>query len=379
MQQGQGYPRRSGEAGEGEDGGSHQNRSRESEAPFEAQQRGHETQYGQGQSSASRGGYPDYSQDRAQDIRAGGQGTPHAGPRDQGEEPLYGARVGQSSGGAYGPTWSGYAGYGQSASQGGYSQGGYGQSGGVQSGYSGGGYDQRYGYRPEYHAGMHGGAQGYGGYQQRYGQQRYPASEFQGPRQDLAGDRDRPGSAWRYGSQAGRPAPLDPFTQHEPLGDPGRGRGAYGQWTPEEMRSLPQRSDQYAPPRETWPVRPAAHNRGTPPRGYKRSDDRITEDVCERIIDAGLDAGGVEVTVRSGVVTLSGEVRERADKYRMEQIAAEVSGVTDVENSLRMRKDRGPDPEHTSGGRGGGRLGASNRHESATENQSRNAGHSREY
>lgn len=80
-----------------------------------------------------------------------------------------------------------------------------------------------------------------------------------------------------------------------------------------------------------------ARRRGVAPRGYQRSDDRIREDVCERLMDDGLDCGGLEVTVRSGIVELSGEVEQRSDKHRIEQVAANVSGVSDVNNQLRVR------------------------------------------
>src|SRR5882724_11631017 len=49
--------------------------------------------------------------------------------------------------------------------------------------------------------------------------------------------------------------------------------------------------------------------RGRGPRGYKRSDDRIREDVNDRLSDQPrLDASGIDVTVNNGVVTLSGTV-----------------------------------------------------------------------
>ena len=81
--------------------------------------------------------------------------------------------------------------------------------------------------------------------------------------------------------------------------------------------------------------------RGTPPRSYKRTDDRIMEDVCERLMDEGLDCGNVEVTVVSGVVTFTGDVREREDKHRIERIAENISGVQDVDNKLKLSKKSG--------------------------------------
>jgi osmotically-inducible protein OsmY/sporulation protein YlmC with PRC-barrel domain len=76
-------------------------------------------------------------------------------------------------------------------------------------------------------------------------------------------------------------------------------------------------------------------HRGRGPRGYKRSDDRIREDVNDRLSDDPLlDASGIDVVVNDGVVTLSGTVNDRTDKRRAEDITLMVPGVTDVLVSL---------------------------------------------
>ncbi|KYF89570.1 hypothetical protein BE17_25775 [Sorangium cellulosum] len=71
------------------------------------------------------------------------------------------------------------------------------------------------------------------------------------------------------------------------------------------------------------------------PKGYTRSDERIREDICERIIETGLDASDVEVAVEGGEVRLAGTVRSREDKHRIEALADEVRGVRGMENRLR--------------------------------------------
>jgi len=76
---------------------------------------------------------------------------------------------------------------------------------------------------------------------------------------------------------------------------------------------------------------------GRGPKGYRRSDDRIREDVNDRLSEGYLDATEVEVSVSSGEVVLSGTVDSRADKRRAEAIAENVSGVTNVENRIRVR------------------------------------------
>ena len=81
----------------------------------------------------------------------------------------------------------------------------------------------------------------------------------------------------------------------------------------------------------------AGPHRGRGPRGYQRSDERIHEDVCERLMeDRFIDASDVEVTVKAGEVTLSGSVTSRGLKRRAEDLAEMASGVTHVQNNLRV-------------------------------------------
>lgn len=80
-------------------------------------------------------------------------------------------------------------------------------------------------------------------------------------------------------------------------------------------------------------------HRGRGPKGYTRSDDRIREDVNDRLTDDHLlDASEVEVRVSSGEVTLTGHVAHRDDKRRAEDIADRVAGVKHVQNNLRVQE-----------------------------------------
>ena len=75
------------------------------------------------------------------------------------------------------------------------------------------------------------------------------------------------------------------------------------------------------------------------PKGYVRSDDRIREDVCDRLSDDDIvDASDISVQVKDGEVTLEGSVTDRHMKHRAEDIIEEVSGVRDVNNKLRTKK-----------------------------------------
>lgn len=77
--------------------------------------------------------------------------------------------------------------------------------------------------------------------------------------------------------------------------------------------------------------------RGYGPRGYTRSDDRIHEDVNDRLMDDdAVDATEVTVSVAGGEVTLDGTVPSRLAKRRAEDCADSVSGVAHVQNNLRV-------------------------------------------
>jgi hypothetical protein len=78
-------------------------------------------------------------------------------------------------------------------------------------------------------------------------------------------------------------------------------------------------------------------HRGLGPQGYSRSDERIREDVCERLTEhPAVDPRNVEVTVENGVVLLQGLVGDRSMKYCAEDCAGRVSGVKDVDNRIRV-------------------------------------------
>lgn len=79
--------------------------------------------------------------------------------------------------------------------------------------------------------------------------------------------------------------------------------------------------------------------RGRGPKGYRRSDERIREDINDRLTDhAHLDASDIEVSVKEGEVTLSGKVFDRSDKRLAEDVAESVTGVKNVQNNLRTDK-----------------------------------------
>lgn len=91
------------------------------------------------------------------------------------------------------------------------------------------------------------------------------------------------------------------------------------------------------------------HGRG--PKGYKRSDDRIREDISDRLADdSWLDASDVEVIVSDAEATLVGTVSDRDAKRRAESLAERISGVKHVQNNLRVSQlNRATDTSTTTG------------------------------
>lgn len=76
---------------------------------------------------------------------------------------------------------------------------------------------------------------------------------------------------------------------------------------------------------------------GRGPANYTRSDERIREDINDNLTDDwGVDASNVTVSVNKGEVVLDGTVATRLQKRRAEDCAEDVSGVTNVQNNLRI-------------------------------------------
>jgi hypothetical protein len=91
--------------------------------------------------------------------------------------------------------------------------------------------------------------------------------------------------------------------------------------------------------------------RGMGPKGYKRNDERISDEVHEHLTeDPYVDATNISISVSGGEVTLSGTVESREAKHRAERAIEDVSGVNHVQNNLRIER---PNPL-TSAGRGYG-------------------------
>ncbi|KQQ79752.1 BON domain-containing protein [Aureimonas sp. Leaf324] len=81
---------------------------------------------------------------------------------------------------------------------------------------------------------------------------------------------------------------------------------------------------------------------GRGPKGYTRSDERIRDDVNDRLTDDHyIDASDIEVTVKDREVTLAGHVPTRNQKRRAEDLVERISGVSYVQNNLRVETGSG--------------------------------------
>lgn len=107
---------------------------------------------------------------------------------------------------------------------------------------------------------------------------------------------------------------------------------------------------------------------GRGPRGYHRSDDRISEEVCDRLEQHGwMDASELNVEVHNGEVSLKGDVDSRQQKRLAEDIAEGVAGVKDVHNELRVH-------EHQGGGQNQSTTSAQTNAQQGTQQNNRVAG-----
>ena len=81
---------------------------------------------------------------------------------------------------------------------------------------------------------------------------------------------------------------------------------------------------------------------GRGPKGYKRSDEKIIEEACQRLErDGDIDASNIEVSAEDGVIRLSGTVEDRQTKRRAEECVESIYGARDVMNELRVTRQSG--------------------------------------
>ncbi len=186
---------------------------------------------------------------------------------------------------------------------------------------------------------------------------------------------------WRSGAGFGfgpeeRPGGADQFEDTDWIPNrPARGRSTWaGDWG---LGRSGRGTDTHA--RESYPAGRHGYGagsredyRGRGPRDYRRGDDRIREDVCDRLTDDyAIDASDLAIQVDGGEVTLTGFVATRDQKRRAEEMAEQVSGVRDVINQLRVNRGESPLSRSTQPGSRGQRSTATPAGVAADRDQSR--------
>lgn len=111
--------------------------------------------------------------------------------------------------------------------------------------------------------------------------------------------------------------------------------GEYRQWRSDQRPELVSRGRSDAGER--------GPHAGRGPKNYRRSDDRIREELCDRLMaHPEIDASEIEVEVKEAHVVLRGSVPDRRTKHRAEDLAERVLGALDIDNQLRVRRAEGP-------------------------------------
>jgi hypothetical protein len=76
---------------------------------------------------------------------------------------------------------------------------------------------------------------------------------------------------------------------------------------------------------------------GKGPKGWRRSDEKIWEDVCEALThNPVIDASSMEVAVNEGIVSVKGTSETRHVKKLVERLIEDINGVVDIRNELTL-------------------------------------------
>ncbi|MBO9353813.1 BON domain-containing protein [Bordetella petrii] len=206
--------------------------------------------------------------------------------------------------------------------------------------------DDAYRYRREHHTRLSG---RWGGdepsYGRRYGER--PADPVGG------GNPNRRGPQYEQGGQYPGTRETRPFEGlRSRSADPGQSSygGFYGEdprWQRQQLRygeDMPYDEDEWsgrrrgggADRRYGWQDPALPRSQRITPKGYVRSDERVREDLCERLSHSGLDVSDVSVEVSDGTVTLEGTVPSRGTKHAIEDCVDDCLGVNDIQNHIRV-------------------------------------------
>lgn len=337
---------------------------------------------GHGESRLGRGyGAGRYSPERSSDNRFSGYGAHHYGESQYGEGGYHEAGEGRHGEGQHGEARYGEGRYGEGRrGEGRYDEGRYGEGRYGEGGYGPGRRGQGHG---PYREGQYRLARRYGweagASQPYYGPRAYwsdrPSWQDQygfgqrtygrDPRSESSRTRYREGASAgfprdQYGHEhsseqlfnrepfAGSEEPRYYGTGAAGWGGPGFTGGAYGYGSgPRDQRSLEDEySDESALSYEQGRAGQDYGRYGSPyrnrpfapgPKGYQRSDERLKEDISERLMEAHhIDSSEVTVDVRGAKVILEGVVPSRHMKHAIEDLVDACPGVQDIENRVRV-------------------------------------------
>jgi osmotically-inducible protein OsmY len=100
----------------------------------------------------------------------------------------------------------------------------------------------------------------------------------------------------------------------------------------QQFRQQPYGNDRYSGYPDTH-----ARRFTTGPKGYQRSDERLKEDISERLMESHhIDSSDVSVEVRGAKVVLEGTVPSRHMKHAIEDLVDACPGVQDIDNRVRV-------------------------------------------
>lgn len=104
------------------------------------------------------------------------------------------------------------------------------------------------------------------------------------------------------------------------------------------------------------------------PKGYQRSDERLKEEICERLMMRwDIDSSEVSVEVVSGKVTLEGTVPDRRMRHEIEDLIDNCHGVQDIENHVRVQSSYGSTTSGSASESGGSQYGQSSQGSGASQ------------
>ena len=207
---------------------------------------------------------------------------------------------------------------------------------------------QRYGQREPYNV-----SEGRSRYSEsQYGQHPYAQPQYGRGTYDRASESNRPRESF-YGRDERPFADNNEAPGYFGTGNYGDGGASYGggfdqrsrvrypgsldqdplEWRGERDNSY--RPNEYRSHPGYQPAPQTRHRSG--PKGYTRSDDRLREDISERLMMAdSIDPSDVSVTVKDAKVTLEGRVPDRRMKHAIEDLVDNCPGVQDIDNRIRV-------------------------------------------